>query len=172
MQEREWIGWPESPRRSGPIGAGKSGGDAGGDISLKATGRILTSPPERGPRRGPRPQHVARPRWSGAFLNFSTSFAAADRAYAASKWLRPRRRDGPRSGSGGFTRPGRPAWRKSCQFSDTHRKIIIMQGRRQMLRPSPQRNGRTHRKIRGRAGRRGRVTPRLKPDVLCLMTFH
>ena len=33
---------------------------------------------------GPRPQHVARSRWSGAFLSLSTSYAAADR-------------DGPRS---------------------------------------------------------------------------
>ena len=36
---------------------------------------------------GPRPQHVARSRWSGAFLSLSTSYAAADR-------------DGPRSGGG------------------------------------------------------------------------
>jgi len=38
---------------------------------------------------GPRPQHVARSRWSGTFLSLSTSYAAADR-------------DGPRSGGGGF----------------------------------------------------------------------
>jgi len=38
---------------------------------------------------GLRPQHVARPKWAGAFLNLSTSYAAADR-------------DGPRSGGGGF----------------------------------------------------------------------
>jgi len=37
---------------------------------------------------GPRPQHAARPRWSGAFLSLSTCYAAADR-------------DGPRSGGGG-----------------------------------------------------------------------
>jgi len=55
---------------------------------------------------GPRPQHVARSKWSGTFLSLSTSSAAADRAFAAPKWLRPRRRDGPRSGGGGFMRPG------------------------------------------------------------------
>src|SRR6185503_2169411 len=40
-----------------------------------------------------------------------TSYAAADRASAAPKWLRPRRRDGPRSGCGGFK--NRP---DSCAF--------------------------------------------------------
>src|SRR6185503_13209510 len=51
---------------------------------------------------GPRPQHVARSRWSGAFRSLSTSYAAADRAFAAPKWLQPRRRDGPRSSGGSF----------------------------------------------------------------------
>src|SRR5881394_3055435 len=36
---------------------------------------------------GPRPQYVARSRWSGSFLSLSTSYTAADR-------------DGPRSGGG------------------------------------------------------------------------
>ena len=41
------------------------------------------------PAGGPRPQHVARSRWSGAFLSVCTGNAAADR-------------DGPRSGVGGL----------------------------------------------------------------------
>jgi len=44
------------------------------------------------PAGGPRPQHVARSRWSGACLSLSTSYAAADRS-------------GPRSAGGGFMRP-------------------------------------------------------------------
>ena len=52
----------------------------------KASAAHLTFPPERGRSR---PQHVAPSRWSGAFPNLSTSYAAADR-------------DGPRSGGGGF----------------------------------------------------------------------
>ena len=65
-------------------------------------GHVLTLPPSAG---GPRPQHIARSRWSGAFLSISTSYAAADRAFATPKWLRPRRRDGPRSGGGGVKIP-------------------------------------------------------------------
>ena len=49
-----------------------------------------------------------------AFLSLSTSSAAAYRAFAAPKWLRPRRRDGPRSDGGGFKmRPGRNLHRKT-----------------------------------------------------------
>ena len=59
--------------------------------NVREFGRILVQPPSAG---GPRPQHVARSSWCGAFLSFSTSYVAADR-------------DGPRSGSGGVKK--RPA---------------------------------------------------------------
>ena len=82
-------------------------------LTERPHGRILTTPTRAAV---PRPQYVARPRWSGTFLSLSTSYAAADR-------------DGPRSGGGGFKkRPTRTTIRRLIRASEA-RKGVPQSGR-------------------------------------------
>ena len=70
-----------------------------GKSTAKAGKRLSTLPAERG-RSPPAARRSVEVVWT--FLSLFTSYAAADRAFAAPKWLRPRRRDGPRSGGVAF----------------------------------------------------------------------